>query len=85
MSKYKILGKHRGGNNKVLGSQYVAENFIDKNKVMICYQSNFGKNGCRRKKDGSVPHCRWYTDKTYKFCVDNDLDKLDDLSDTILM
>lgn len=29
MNKYKILGKHKGGNNKILGSQYVAENFID--------------------------------------------------------
>ena len=76
-------------NNQSLGSMIMFDandlNYIDNNLVEIAYCHNFGLNGSKRRSDGTPRKCRWYSPSTYEFVKNNDLDKLDDLSDTILI
>lgn len=70
---------------KTVGGEWLADNYIDKDLIEIAYNHNFGLGGSKRRADGSPRKARWYSDKTYEFVKKNDLDKLDDISDTVLI
>lgn len=64
---------------------YIGQNYIEKDLVEICFNDAFGQDSSKRRKDGSIVQCRWYSKELYDFLKNNNIDKLDDLSDTILM
>ena len=43
------------------------KNYIDEGLVEVENLGNFGKNSCKRKKNGDVKFCKWYTENTKKF------------------
>lgn len=59
---------------------------IEQEKIKIVYLSkqSFGENGSKRR-DGKVRISKWYSDETTKFVTKYNIDKLDDIGDTILM
>ena len=80
-----IIQKADPENNKILGAQYVFSHFFG--NIVIKYNDGFGVNTCKRKVGGGVSECGWYKQikGLWEFVQKHDLDKLDDISDVILM
>lgn len=60
-------------------------NYLDKDLIKVEYQNNFGLHSSKRGKDGKIHLCRFYSENTKNFVQKYDIEKLDDISDCLLM